>query len=828
MSDPRRTSSSRGPSSRGRIAPDAPIHLQNEVGHGASGVVRLEGGARRRCSRLHIAALRAPRALVTASLLAGLAVGCEDGGALTSLIPELVADPAPGQSIGFGSVVLSKGAAVRKTIVIGNVGDGVLTLSNVRLEGAGTADIELFSVPREVAPGSERELILNYDPRAPIAADAKLIAATNDPAQREVQWPLTGQAVEPCVLGVEPARQALLVDETKEVVVRALSTSACTITRVLADRSTFPIVDEPTYPLVVAAGASYTFKVTHRAVSSSQRGVPVREMIFSEAEGTQAVATLEGEAPLFGCLTVEPREIFLPETPVGGTQRTATTIYNACSKPAVVTSAVVARGWQSYRIEQTTFPLTVPANGSVRLGVVFAPQSDLDGRGQVVINTNDSANPRFRVEIGATVALPEITFFPQQLDFGTVVYRDPSAMNVRSECSSSVRTVKMYSVGSAPLTVRSVDIDGSRDSFFDVTNVLVDGTPLRNFRQPFTLEPGSSAEITLQFAPARLSPARHAGRLLIRHDASAEPAVVDLGGNAAADGAVADTFTQLSGPKVDILWVIDNSCSMYDEQARLIQNMSRFIGYADSLGSDYQMAVTVTDSRSFQAGQFRLCFPHPRIIKHDYPQREEAFRCLFDAGISGPSLEAGLGAARQALLRAQTNPTDNTNTNAGFLRDDANLAIVVMSDEEDQSIESDDLLRDYFWSIKGRNRVKVHAIAGPADALCPFAPNTQPGIRYRQMTRETSGSFYSICEDDWDPVLRGLGLDTFTLLDEWTLSQSAVPASLQVTVDGVPIAWSATSGYTYDVGANTIRFHGASVPAPGDRIDVNYLGNCRP
>jgi hypothetical protein len=256
--------------------------------------------------------------------------------------------------------------------------------------------------------------------------------------------------------------------------------------------------------------------------------------------------------------------------------------------------------------------------------------------------------------------------------------------------------------------------------------------------------------------------------------------------------------------------------------------MSRFIGYADSLGSDYQMAVTVTDSRSFQAGQFRLCFPHPRIIKHDYPQREEAFRCLFDAGISGPSLEAGLGAARQALLRAQTNPTDNTNTNAGFLRDDANLAIVVMSDEEDQSIESDDLLRDYFWSIKGRNRVKVHAIAGPADALCPFAPNTQPGIRYRQMTRETSGSFYSICEDDWDPVLRGLGLDTFTLLDEWTLSQSAVPASLQVTVDGVPIAWSATSGYTYDVGANTIRFHGASVPAPGDRIDVNYLGNCRP
>ena len=57
-----------------------------------------------------------------------------------------------------------------------------------------------------------------------------------------------------------------------------------------------------------------------------------------------------------------------------------------------------------------------------------------------------------------------------------------------------------------------------------------------------------------------------------------------------------EEFLQAPSNQVDILWVIDNSCSMYDEQARLIQNMSRFIGYADSLGSDYQMAVTVTDS----------------------------------------------------------------------------------------------------------------------------------------------------------------------------------------------------------------------------------------
>ena len=35
-----------------------------------------------------------------------------------------------------------------------------------------------------------------------------------------------------------------------------------------------------------------------------------------------------------------------------------------------------------------------------------------------------------------------------------------------------------------------------------------------------------------------------------------------------------DTFYQSATDMVDILWVIDDSCSMYDEQARLISNLS--------------------------------------------------------------------------------------------------------------------------------------------------------------------------------------------------------------------------------------------------------------
>jgi hypothetical protein len=54
------------------------------------------------------------------------------------------------------------------------------------------------------------------------------------------------------------------------------------------------------------------------------------------------------------------------------------------------------------------------------------------------------------------------------------------------------------------------------------------------------------------------------------------------------------------------------------------------------------------------------------------------------------------------------------------------------------------------------------------------------------------------------------------------------PASLMVTVDGVPVAPDATNGYTYNPLGNSIKFHGAAIPDPGAEIIVDYTGLCRP
>ena len=56
-----------------------------------------------------------------------------------------------------------------------------------------------------------------------------------------------------------------------------------------------------------------------------------------------------------------------------------------------------------------------------------------------------------------------------------------------------------------------------------------------------------------------------------------------------------DIITQVAKAEVDILWVIDNSCSMIEEQTSLINNFDAFIRYFLDSKLDWHIGVTSTD-----------------------------------------------------------------------------------------------------------------------------------------------------------------------------------------------------------------------------------------
>ena len=46
---------------------------------------------------------------------------------------------------------------------------------------------------------------------------------------------------------------------------------------------------------------------------------------------------------------------------------------------------------------------------------------------------------------------------------------------------------------------------------------------------------------------------------------------------------------------VDILWVVDNSASMFEEQDQLISHATSFIGFLSLAPIDFQMGITTMD-----------------------------------------------------------------------------------------------------------------------------------------------------------------------------------------------------------------------------------------
>lgn len=295
-----------------------------------------------------------------------------------------------------------------------------------------------------------------------------------------------------------------------------------------------------------------------------------------------------------------------------------------------------------------------------------------------------------------------------------------------------------------------------------------------------------------------------------------------------------DTFYQEVSNQVDILWVIDNSLSMGDEQEELANRFIEFINAMGDVGLAWQIGVVTTDmERSRESG---IIQGGPQILTPETENYENKFRRLAtEVGLDGSDKEAGIDAAIQAI----TEPLIS-NENAGFLRDEAKLSVIYVSDENDCTnrgaladedgeacySESDrlvpmsELIAEYEAVKADPNMIKVSAIVGPpVSAGCVGAV---PGFRYNTMAEAFGGLQASICEEDFSEIMAELGLQSAGLYTSFRLSYAAVIGSIEVWVDDVSVPESDTDGWTYDDTYQNLYFHGSAVPDYGTTITVGY------
>jgi hypothetical protein len=247
--------------------------------------------------------------------------------------------------------------------------------------------------------------------------------------------------------------------------------------------------------------------------------------------------------------------------------------------------------------------------------------------------------------------------------------------------------------------------------------------------------------------------------------------------------------------KMDILFVVDNSGSMGQEQDNLAANFPQFIEVLENFDSnlDYRVAITTTGrdySYSTDTGfgpvlpgsqdggdngaMLQRCDMTRRWVEPGDPTPSTTFACAAQVGTSGPSKEMPLAVIKQAFSERMA---DNTNT--GFRRDDALLGIVILTDEDDCSYEQsvtlgfsqslcDDMMEptatyksflDGYTGDAGRWAVAV--IAGETDCSSDLGGAAE-ATRLKQFVTQVGANavISSICDADLASALND-ALDTF-------------------------------------------------------------------
>ncbi|MBI1948035.1 MAG: choice-of-anchor D domain-containing protein [Deltaproteobacteria bacterium] len=495
------------------------------------------------------------------------------------------------------------------------------------------------------------------------------------------------------------------------------------------------------------------------------------------------------------------------------------------------------------------------------------------------VSASDQDPGVYSIGFSGTPVEPDVDVIPPELDFGLVTL----------DCGSPTMRTTLYNNGGDGLRVMQPFVDPATNP--ETFRVMGTNNPTGSW--PYTINPGASMSIDVRYYARQLT--IESANLVVPTqlpDGNEGPPVsVPLRGQGTTDTFQTDVFDQFTDPKVDVLWVVDDSGSMSDFQDELSANFPQFFTLSGVSGADYHIAVTTTlwaddtcmagpgscsvdadcgaggqcimglctagDAANTcddheMAGWYTACDPaRGHYISPTSATPDADFDCNVHVSDPGnvnpnrPSSDSAEGGLRAAMKFLSPPLIDDPNANGGFLRDDAKLHIIFVEDEPEQSKGGVDQYIDFFKNVKGfRNAslVAVSAIAAPPGG-CTYTASDGSSIqlqddRYQVVVDEMNGRFQEICNDDWSGMMSQLGLDSMGLRVEFFLSRAAQPGAIDVCVRNpaasptcTPVSETsegAATGWFFDPASNSVVFNGTSVPPRGSRIEVSYGTACYP
>lgn len=279
--------------------------------------------------------------------------------------------------------------------------------------------------------------------------------------------------------------------------------------------------------------------------------------------------------------------------------------------------------------------------------------------------------------------------------------------------------------------------------------------------------------------------------------------------------------------KVDILWIMDNSSSMQKHQQNLSVQVPAMVGKLNSLKMDYQMAVVTSSmgGTNPNGGQF---IGTPKIINSANADVASLLSSRLVVGQDGSDNERGLESMETVLSSSYQN-----NEGKGFLRKDALLVVIALSDEDDKSKPSASAVGYYSqfldgikqpWSDGSRswvfNFVGILSLQGTCSTTS--YDYKEPGAAFMGLADLSGGTKSSLCSADLSPAVSGISARIIQILTDFKLGSKPIESTIVVTINGQVIPRSASNGWDYISSQNIIRFYGASVPPADSSINVDF------
>jgi hypothetical protein len=426
----------------------------------------------------------------------------------------------------------------------------------------------------------------------------------------------------------------------------------------------------------------------------------------------------------------------------------------------------------------------LPGSAFREIEVAFTPLGANEQHGQAIVTSNDEDSPTVAVDLYGEGLVPDLQIDPNPYDFGD------SYIGCERQGPFT-----LTNVGYDDLTIDSITLSGDR-AFQLLT---VPGLPL-------PLAPGESSAVDVSFLPD--AEVDYSATFQVTSDAPGGTDRALANGTGIYAGDFQDVWEIPVDPPVDLMFVVDQSGSMDDDQRSLANNFNIFISRLSSFTTDWRIMVVNAYDGCNNSG----------ILTYSTSGYEATFQTAVANGSQSEwenRGESGLFVSHQGVEQ-----TDSGECNRGFMRADALLHIVIVTDEPDQTDTPGGWAADVaaIQTKKGSvANTRISAVAGDYPGGCGSAA---PAIGLWEAVNATGGTFLSICSN-WASMAEELA-DASIQLSEYELSHTPDPDTIVVRINS-----NVVGGWTFEEATNSVVFQ-RDIPVGGDTVRINYsaLATC--